>query len=266
MTLSQKIAAAFAAGALLLALPCHAACDKLVLSADPDYAPLHWHDGKELRGASIDLATRVLGELKIPYEVRYAGPWKRVLAVAEAGGIDMVVTLKITPERERFLAFVQPAAFPNPVAVYVERERAFIFRDRNDLKQRRGGIALGNKFGLDFEQYAVANLQLDEAGTIESNFRKLAIGRIDYYIVGLYTGETWLARHKQSEQFIAMRPFLAADQNYIAFVRGSACMQHFAAFEARLKELVKGGANLSILNANLQQLGIPLDASTLVRK
>ncbi|MBV6321641.1 transporter substrate-binding domain-containing protein [Duganella violaceipulchra] len=76
-------------------------CPKVVVSADPDYPPLHWYDGKELRGPSIELATRILADLKIPYEVRYVGPWKRVLANASVGKIDLVATLKIQPERER---------------------------------------------------------------------------------------------------------------------------------------------------------------------
>src|SRR5438105_2974975 len=84
----------------------HAACDKLILSADPDYPPLHWYDGKAWYGPSIELATRILDDLQIPYEVRYVGPWKRVLANATVGKIDLVATLKIQPERERYLDFV----------------------------------------------------------------------------------------------------------------------------------------------------------------
>ena len=62
-----------------------AGCPKVVVSADPDYPPLHWYDGKELRGPSVELAARILSDLQIPYEVRYVGPWKRVLATASAG-------------------------------------------------------------------------------------------------------------------------------------------------------------------------------------
>jgi polar amino acid transport system substrate-binding protein len=253
---------------LAAALPAAAAaaCDKVILSADPDYPPLHWYDGKTLHGPSIDLATRILADLQIPYEVRYVGPWKRVLAYAASGKIDLVATLKIQPERERYLDFVRTAAFPNPVAVFVDRERAFIFNHWGDLKDKKGGVALGNRFGPEFEQFSSTHLKLEEAGTADNNFRKLGMGRIDYFVTGLFTGETWLARHKLGDRFMAMRPFVAEDKNYFAFARSSPCLKYHDAFEARLKELVASKANLALLNASLHELDIKLDSVTLGNK
>ncbi|MCU6500652.1 transporter substrate-binding domain-containing protein [Rugamonas sp. A1-17] len=241
-------------------------CPKVVVSADPDYPPLHWYDGKTLRGPSIDLATRILADLKIPYEVRYVGPWKRVLATAAAGKIDLVATLKIQPERERYLDFVRTPAFPNPVAVFVPRQHAFIFNTWQDLASHKGGIALGNTFGREFSAFSAAHLRLEESGTADSNFRKLGLGRIDYFVSGLFTGEAWLARHGGGAQFMAMRPFLTEDKNYFAFAKLSPCTRHLDAFEARLKELVANKTNLVMLNSSLQQLDVKLDSSTLVRK
>jgi hypothetical protein len=43
-----------------------------------------------LRGASIDLATRVLEYIGVPYQVRYAGRWQRVLGAAQTGPVDQV--------------------------------------------------------------------------------------------------------------------------------------------------------------------------------
>ncbi|MFS2139066.1 substrate-binding periplasmic protein [Duganella sp. Dugasp56] len=243
-----------------------AACAKVVVSADPDYPPLHWYDGKELRGPSVELAARILADLQIPYEVRYVGPWKRVLANAAVGKVDLVATLKIQPERERYLDFVRTPAFPNPVAVFVQRQRAFIFNNWQDLASHKGGIALGNTFGQAFSEFAASHLQLEESGTADTNFRKLALGRIDYFISGLFTGEAWLARHRQGEQFMAMRPFLAEDKNYYAFAKTSPCVKYLDAFEARLKELVANKTNIAMLNVSLQTLDVKLDSATLSRK
>src|SRR6516225_9999020 len=99
---------------LLLALPVRADCERLVLTADPGYPPLHWYDGKTLRGASISIAQRVLTDLGIAYEVRYVGPFARVMAMAERGEVDMVTTLKKTSEREGFLLYPKTAAMANP--------------------------------------------------------------------------------------------------------------------------------------------------------
>ena len=44
-----------------------AQCTKMVITADPTYPPLHYYDGTTLKGASIEIAKRVLEDLKIPY-------------------------------------------------------------------------------------------------------------------------------------------------------------------------------------------------------
>ncbi|KQV90370.1 hypothetical protein ASD15_24020 [Massilia sp. Root351] len=252
--------------ALAMALPAAAECSKVIVSADPDYQPLHWYDGQSLRGASIDLATRVLEDIGAPYEVRYSGPWKRVLAAAQAGQVDLVATLKILPERERYLAFAPTPAFRNPVAIFVDRQRSFAYANWDDLRDKRGGAALGNRFGPDFDRFAETELHLQESGTLDTNFRKLGLGRIDYFLVGLYAGEAYLANHGLGERYMALRPFATEDRNYFGFSRNSPCIKYLEPFEARLRALVKSGAAVSILNANLQRTGILLDGASLTHK
>ena len=111
-----------------------AQCKRLVIAADPAYPPLHWYDGSTMQGASIAIAKRVLDDLKVPYEVRYLGPLPRVLAAAQRGDIDMVATLKKTPEREAFLLYPNAPALSNPVAVFTARDRPI------DAAQVRFGI------------------------------------------------------------------------------------------------------------------------------
>ena len=87
-----------------------AQCTKMVITADPTYPPLHYYDGTTLKGASIEIAKRVLEDLKIPYEIRYVGPLARVLLLATRGEVDMVTTLKKNSEREEFLLYPKTAA------------------------------------------------------------------------------------------------------------------------------------------------------------
>ena len=53
-----------------------------------------------MHGVSIAIAKRVLDDLKIPYEVRYLGPFPRVM---------------VTAEREAFLLYPKTTALANPV-------------------------------------------------------------------------------------------------------------------------------------------------------
>lgn len=230
-----------------------AECKKVVVSADPAYPPLHWYDGKALRGASIELTTKILSELGVPYEVRYVGPWSRVLHSAELGEIDVIATLKLTPERLNYLEFTSNPAFANPVAVFVPHNSTLRFSKWDDLIGLRGGITRGNKFGNGFDQFLETYLTIDGANTPESSFKKMAIGRIDYFITGLYTGLAYIAEHGQESEFTALMPYVVDTQNRVGFVKASPCIKYFPAFDKRLGEMQRQGAIQVILDHNLER-------------
>ncbi len=229
---------------LLLAgatLNAQAVCTRLVLAADPDYPPMHWYDGETMHGASIAIAKRVLDDLKIPYEVRYVGPFPRVMVAAERGDIDMVATLKKTPEREVFLLYPKTPALANPVAVFASRERPFEFRTRADLVGLRGGITRGNVFGDGFDDYLKQHLDVESANSPENNFSKLGAGRLDYFITGYYAGMAYLLKRGDEERFVAKSPFLVDTPNYLVLTRNGQCAAKLEAIDQRLAQLKKSG-------------------------
>lgn len=234
-----------------LPTPAQAACSRMRIGADPAYPPLHWYDGHQLQGASIDIARRVLDELHIAYEIRYLGPFTRIMKLAERGEIDMVATLKKTPEREHFLLFPKTAALSNPVAVFQSRERAFAFHDRQDLIGHRGGITRGNRFGADVDDFAKASLDIEEADTPESNFNKLKVGRIEYFLTGYFVGMAYLLKRSDEGSFVVPPTYLADTPNYLALTLKGACADRLDAIDAKLAQLRKSGVLDEIIKSNL---------------
>ena len=230
-----------------------AECARLVLSADPAYPPMHWYNGEALQGASIEIATRVLDDLKIPYEVRYLGPFPRVMTAAERGDIDMVATLKKTPERESFLLYPKTPALSNPVSVFTARERPFSFRSRSDLVGKRGGITRGNQFGSDLDDYIKQRLSVEEANTPENNFSKLALGRIDYFVTGYYTGMAILLKRGDEERFVASTTFLADTPNYVVLTKKGHCADQIERIDAQLAVLRKSGVLDELISRSFQK-------------
>ncbi|MBV8659358.1 MAG: transporter substrate-binding domain-containing protein, partial [Burkholderiales bacterium] len=208
-------------------------------AADPAYPPLHWYDGHAMRGASVELVKHILGDLNIPYEVRFVGPFARVLYAAKAGHVDIVTTLKRTPEREAFLTYTAQPAFINPVAVFVDSARSFTYTQWSDLIGKRGGVIHGNKFGEPFDTYLSSRLYTEEADTLDNNFRKLFAGRIDYVITGYYTGTSYLQSKEPGSSVVALKPYVNESTNYVAFVTQSACLKYLTDFNRRLVELLK---------------------------
>ena len=236
-----------------LAFAVQAECKRMIVTADPAYPPMHWYDGETLQGASIEIAKRVLDDLKIPYEVRFVGPFPRVMTLAERGEVDMIATLKRTPERESFLLYPPTPALSNPVAVFGFKENPFEFKGRADLIGKRGGVTRGNVFGNGVDDYIKEKLSVEESNNPESNFDKLALGRIDYFITGYYTGMALLLKRGDEERFVAKTPFLVDTPNYVVLTRHGKCTDKLEQLEARLALLKKNGVLEELIRKSFQK-------------
>lgn len=226
-------------------------CAKVVLSADSDYAPLHWYNGKKLSGASIDIATAALTAMKVPYEVRYMGPFHRVLEGARRGEVDMITSLKDTPERREYLAFSSVPLFSNPIAVFVARNRSFAYARWSDLIGKKGGITLGNQFGNGFDEFMEKNLTVESEQKAYMNFKKIELGRIDYLITGYYSGLAYLRKNSMTDKYVALKPYIAETDNLIAFSRQSPCASLLPALDAQLNLMRQRGELKAILDKNV---------------
>lgn len=240
----------------LVALCCtavQAQCTRLVVSADPAYPPLHWFDGDTLQGASIDIAKRVLTDLKIDFEIRSVGPFPRVMALAERGEVDMVATLKRTPEREAFLLYPKTVALQNPVAVFTTRDSPLVFRDKSDLIGLRGTMARGNVFGSGVDEFIKDKLTVQEVNRPDTSFSLMLLGRADYFITGYYTGMALIWKRGDEEHMVAKEPFLVDTPNYLALTRNGKCADKLEQIDARLAVLKKNGVIDEILRTNIQR-------------
>lgn len=229
--------------AALLAAPVWAElpaeCRQLIVTSHPAYKPLHWYDGQEMTGASIDLAKRVLDEMRVPYEIRYVGPWPRVLKMAEIGRVDIVMSLKNTPDRREYMDFTTTPSFSNPMAVFVRQDRSFAFNRWEDLIGKHGGVNQGDHYGEGFDEFLRDRLNVESTTEMAANFRKLAAGRIDYYVTGLYAGLAYLADNPGKVPMQALPHLINRGVVHVGFSRKSPCLSLLPGFEQRLRQLVK---------------------------
>lgn len=231
-----------------------AECSKVIISGGSDYPPLHWYDGSQLTGASIEVATTALKALKIPYEVRYVGPFYRALEGARSGEIDMIATLKDTPERREFLIFTTPSPFTSPIAVFTLRNAPFTYREWNDLIGKKGGVTRGYQFGDGFDDFLKKQLTVETEQKTYMNFAKLDRGRIDYLITGYYNGMTFLAETQQSQRFISHMPFVTDSKNYIVLSKNSPCIKYLKSLNQQLGKMQSSGTIKAILEKHTKLL------------
>lgn len=187
-------------------------------AGNPGYPPYHWClSPTRLGGASVEQLQLIMPPGITLMPLVY--PWKRVLLAAEQGQVDIVLPLRINAERARYLRFSRYPAFENPIAVFVRQRQPIRYTGWDSLKGYRGGISLGDVFGDGFDQYLAANLKVETAPDMASNFRKLALGRIDYFITGRHAGLAYLNRHKLATAIIDLPTPVTVSKIHLGFGR-----------------------------------------------
>jgi polar amino acid transport system substrate-binding protein len=225
-------------------------CHTLIVSADPEFPPFAWYDGSQLRGAGVEVVTQALTHLHVPFEVRYVGPFARLLEEAKRGNVDIIAELKQTPEREPFIAFSKTPIFANPSAVFVNAESPLSFSSRDDLVSLHGGVTHGTRFGDDFDAFLSARLHTEEAPGIKENFAKLQIKRIDYFVSPYYPAISYLNAQHMNDRFVALKPFVASVDNFVGWSRRSPCLSHMADFDQMLATMAHSGDILRALESS----------------
>jgi polar amino acid transport system substrate-binding protein len=175
--------------------------------------------------------------------------------MAEHGEIDLVLSLRKTPERESFLSFTERPSFSNPIAVFVLQNKSFPYMQWSDLKGKRGLISLGDKFGGGFDEYWPKELAIQESGNTEENFKRLQEGQIDYFITGQFAGVAFLKNQqgRAGQMLENLAPPISDEGVYFAFSKKSPCANLLAEFDRKLASLEKRREPAVILSKYLNQ-------------
>lgn len=227
-------------------------CRTVVYSTNPQYPPYDWSVGTEgFDGASIELL-----KMSMPPGIALKAavyPWKRSMYLAEQGEIDLLVSLRITPERSGYLTFTSHRAFPNPIVVFVRKDKKIRFKSWKDLKNLKGGISAGDTFGGGFDEYWRAELTMEDAPTMRENFRKLDSGRIDYFVTSYYVGAAYLAKNPPEHEIASLSPAITTLDIHFGFSKRSPCAALVDSVSKRLTELDAAGIPEKLLNKYLKR-------------
>ena len=236
---------------LFLSLILHAQDVQIRWATNPAYPPYDWSlEGKTYQGAAAKLIQR----LSLP-GVRFVAvvmPWRRAQEMARKGQIDMLVNIRETPERDQWLIFAQHATFPNPIVIFMrQKDKLPPSWSWNDLIPLQGGQAAGDSFGTPFDTFLKHNLQMQTAPTLVQNFRKLQLGRIDFYVTGLYLGESWLTSTHHQGDVAVLTPPVSQQAITLAFSQLSPHLNLLKAIDHQLEELGQSGVLKTLLEQSM---------------
>ncbi|MEN8141271.1 MAG: transporter substrate-binding domain-containing protein [Thermodesulfobacteriota bacterium] len=222
----------------------------LIVSGHPEYPPLMWRDGSSLQGTGLQLAYTVLSELGVDFEIRYAGPWKRVQRDASLAKIDLVAGIFYNEERAAYLDYSLPY-FGVPVAISTARDQAFSVTGWQDLVGKRGVAPHGDSFGQEFDQIIKERLQVTSAYTMELCLQHLIAGKADYLVSGYYPVLTQAATLGYEEQITVVKRNIVINNTFMAFAKESPHRHLLPQINALIKKMRDDG---TIVRWNKQHL------------
>lgn len=243
--------------ALLIALsawlPVQAQPLRVCTNEWPPYTLLE--DG-QVRGIDADLLTLVLDNLGITHEMTLE-PWRRCLRKMRDGQLDILLDAFYNEERARQMLFPKEPMTETAMVLFYATARPHLVSSVNEL----AGLRVGTEPGYAYGDATFANgthFIREDAPSLEANFGKLLLGRIDLVItdraVGLYTARLL----GMQEAIDYNRQPLYSDRVYAAFSRKPEVAALLPRFEAELKRLKASPAYAQIL----QRYHQPVPAAT----
>lgn len=132
------------AGAVFAA-PAQSIPGKIRVGAEKDYGPFVYQDDQgSVRGLSVDLLEVVGKSAGLDYQWLPARPLAELLAMAQRGELELLTSLRPTPERGQYLAFTRP--YVEVPAVLVTQATDHMAVELADLGGQR--VAVGDGFAV----------------------------------------------------------------------------------------------------------------------
>jgi ABC-type amino acid transport substrate-binding protein len=116
---------------------------RLRVGVERDYGPFVFVDERgELRGLSVDILRAIATRAGLQLEWQPAAPLSQLLRRAERGELDLLTSLRATPERARYLGF-GPAYVEVPAALLLRADSASVVAGLSALAGRKVGVGKG---------------------------------------------------------------------------------------------------------------------------
>lgn len=207
--------------ALLLSVTYRAAWAETVVLAAANTQPTAFLvDGKPT-GVLVELVSEAFRRAGHSVTIKLM-PWARCLEEARTGQVDGIFSSFKLAERERFLAFPKEALSAQEIVFFARKDSKVKFDGSfGALRDARIGVILGTSYGKKFDATIDAGSwrSIDQTNSIESNLRKLTLGRIDLMPSFRDVAVAEAKRLGVFAQIRELSPAIETVPTYLAFTR-----------------------------------------------
>ena len=206
----------------------------VVASGHPEWSPIMFKDGEEIKGAGPALVKMIFDDLGLNVTFPYKGAWDEVQAKARSGEVDVLVAAYKTDERQTYMDYSN-AYTTDPVALFVRSDDQFEFTKWEDLIGKKGVGTVGDSYGQQFDDFIKEKLNFSIAQTSSEAFDMVIDKKADYFVYSLFAGEREIANRDLKDK-IAIQPKYVVEENfYVTFSKQSP----FASYQDEVNKLIE---------------------------
>jgi polar amino acid transport system substrate-binding protein len=195
-------------------------------------------------GYAVDFLNEIASRLTLNISMELL-PWKRCLLMAKKGQVDGVMLITKSGNRERYLDFSIPLMSDNNLVWFRRGDNiGSKVNSFAELKNYRIGVAASFNYGDEFNEASEHyKFNIEEARDIESNFKKLVLGRIDVFFVNLSAAnEVFRENPSLAKKVTYVDKLFDKVPFYIAFSKKSKEKTLLPLFNKTIQEMLKEGA------------------------
>lgn len=181
-----------------------------------DYPPWNWQKENRIIGACAEITQRLFNKVNARVDLTYVGPWARCQEMIRKGQVDINICSFSNSARRQYSDFIETPIGFNEQAFFVKRGTEFPLERWEDLKGKTIGMVIGVSIGPEFDSFLEENTRVDAVPNFRSNFRKLALGRIDGIPVGRHTGRSLIRSYGLSQDIVDLPTPLLRGTLYIS--------------------------------------------------
>ena len=204
-------------------------------------------DGK-LEGIDIDILQHIAKDLNLNLVTKGCG-WKRCLKHMEVGASDVMTGLYKTPEREKFMTFIEPPYYRTQGSCfYTLKSKVLHIRRYEDLLPLTIGVVKKVLYFDKFDRDTRIN-KLDSV-TDESMFRLLEGERIDAIILNCSNGDI-LTKNGDRKDLIERAEYIFKKNRpvYLAISNKSPLLKRKEEFSQSLQKMLDNNEIEKIINS-----------------
>lgn len=209
------------------------------VSGNPKAPPVVWEQYNKLTGVGPDLATSILTDLGLDFDIKVEGNWQQVQDKCKNNKVDMIVSAYKNDRRAGYMDFSIPY-LPQPTVIVVEQGKEFPFGRWESLIGKKGVSNIGESYGQEFDTFIKEKLDVRFVA-FERAVQLLNLGEADYLIADLYTALIYTRLLQGEDAITILDPPVTTQAFHMTVAKTSPLAAHLPAINKKLHTFVADG-------------------------